>query len=355
MIEEETFTTPLLSWFEQHGRKHLPWQKPKNAYRVWVSEIMLQQTQVTTVIPYYIKFMQQFPTIQALAAAHIDSVFAQWSGLGYYRRASFLHQTARIIMRDFQGQFPHDMEQIKGLPGIGPSTAAAICSLAFNQAHAILDGNVQRILTRYFAIDTPITQASTRRLLQEKADGCMAKTHCAEYTQAIMDLGATVCLPKNPRCSACPLQVSCKAHLQQNTADYPVKIAKKKVPTKHIQVILLHNTNESVYLEKRPQQGIWSQLWSLPMLEMDQCLQIHFTQPHELHDVDIAPITRIKHTFSHFIWQMQVLGIAITPSAALKHAKNAPGQWFHRDNLAQLGLAKPISQLLLDFLNVKMH
>ena len=206
MIEDPTFTAPLLVWFEQHGRKHLPWQEPKDAYRIWVSEIMLQQTQVITVIPYFIKFMQQFSDIRALAAANVDDVFAQWSGLGYYRRAAYLHQTARIVMHDYQGQFPNDIEQIKALPGIGPSTAAAISSLAFDQAHAILDGNVQRILTRYFAIDAPITQARTRRLLQEKADHCMSRTRCANYTQAIMDLGATVCLPKNPRCSECPLQ-----------------------------------------------------------------------------------------------------------------------------------------------------
>ncbi|AHE67433.1 A/G-specific adenine glycosylase [Legionella oakridgensis ATCC 33761 = DSM 21215] len=223
----EHFTLPLLQWFHQYGRKDLPWQIPGNAYAVWISEIMLQQTQVRTVIPYFLRFMNTFPTLRTLACASEDQVLAQWSGLGYYSRARNLHKTAKIICNDFHDYFPDDIETLMKLPGIGPSTAAAIASLAFNKPTAILDGNVKRVLCRYFLIAGSMEQTSVTRQLWQLAKQCMPLHDCAAYTQAIMDLGATCCTIKSPNCSNCPLHTTCLAYQTNEVAHYPHKKLKK--------------------------------------------------------------------------------------------------------------------------------
>ena len=205
------FSLPLLEWFNCHGRKDLPWQHPRSAYRVWISEIMLQQTQVKTVIPYFNHFIAKFPDIQQLAHAYEDRVLAQWSGLGYYSRARNLHKTAKIICEKYKGEFPRELADLIALPGIGPSTAAAIASQAFNQATPILDGNVKRVLCRYFLIDGWPEHSSVKQKLWQLAKECMPTERCADYTQAIMDLGATRCTARNPDCANCPLQYTCLA------------------------------------------------------------------------------------------------------------------------------------------------
>lgn len=217
------FSQPLLQWHALYGRNNLPWQLPRTPYRVWISEIMLQQTQVQTVIPYFERFMQQFPNINTLAQANDDEVLSLWSGLGYYSRARNLHQTAKIVVQHHGGVLPDNYQLLKELPGIGPSTAAAIASQAFNQPIAILDGNVKRVLTRFFMIKGYPEQAQVKKTLWELANSCMPNENCANYTQAIMDLGSLCCTPKNPNCHNCPLQNSCLALKYEEQHLYPTK------------------------------------------------------------------------------------------------------------------------------------
>ncbi len=228
------FTHPLMAWYNRHGRKNLPWQNPRNPYKVWISEIMLQQTQVKTTIPYFEKFITRFPDIASLAAAELDEVLSHWAGLGYYRRAHHLHQAAKILQKEYLGIFPKDAQQILALPGIGRTTAAAIASLAFDQPLAIMDGNVKRVLSRYFL-------ATTNHQLWDLAQACMATTQCGDYTQAIMDLGALCCTSKNPQCQQCPLHKHCKAYQQNIVQDYPQKKPKKNLPTQQQHFLVLYN------------------------------------------------------------------------------------------------------------------
>jgi len=225
----QNFTRPLLTWFGEHGRKDLPWQHPRSAYRVWISEIMLQQTQVKTVIPYFLRFLARFPDIKTLAQADEDDVLSCWSGLGYYSRARNLHKTALIIAENFKGQFPDDIKELVQLPGIGDSTAAAIASLAYNKPTAILDGNVKRVLSRYFQVRGLSQQSAVKQKLMTIANQCMSHDFCADYTQAIMDLGATCCTVKTPACTRCPLQTTCGAYKNNQVADYPEKKPKKNI------------------------------------------------------------------------------------------------------------------------------
>ncbi|OJX94599.1 MAG: A/G-specific adenine glycosylase, partial [Legionella sp. 40-6] len=260
----DKFSTPLLKWYEIHGRKNLPWQLPRSPYRVWISEIMLQQTQVQTVIPYFERFMKVFPDIETLAYAQDDEVLALWSGLGYYSRARNLHKTAQIIVNEFASIFPQTLTQLINLPGIGESTAAAILSQAFNQRTAILDGNVKRVLSRFFMISGSVDQAATKRKLWSLADACMPEIQCADYTQAIMDLGATCCTPKNYNCVSCPVNTSCLAFNHGEQENYPTKKVKKQIPTVQKKFLVLTNHDGKIYLEKNPSTGIWGGLWCLP-------------------------------------------------------------------------------------------
>lgn len=246
----EQFNKPLLQWFALNGRKNLPWQIPRTAYRVWISEIMLQQTQVQTVIPYFERFMDKFPSIDDLGKAHDDEVLALWSGLGYYSRARNLHKTAQIILNEYQGIFPQDLTLLNELPGIGASTAGAILSQAFNMPTAILDANVKRVLTRFFAIKGYPEQTQVKKTLWALANSCMPQEHCADYTQAIMDLGATCCTTKKPNCFNCPLQDNCKALQDKEQHLYPTKKIKKPVPVQQQQFLVLCNAQGDIYLEK---------------------------------------------------------------------------------------------------------
>ncbi|MFZ4077298.1 MAG: A/G-specific adenine glycosylase, partial [Legionellaceae bacterium] len=269
--EVSDFTPLLLEWFVLNGRTNLPWQNPRTPYAVWISEIMLQQTQVKTVIPYFLRFMARFPDIQTLAQAPEDDVLAHWSGLGYYSRGRRLHQTAQRLLNDFDATLPMDLKTLMSLPGIGASTAAAIASLAYNQPTAILDGNVKRVLSRFFMVEGDPQKASTHKTLKTWADLCMPSFQCADYTQAIMDLGATVCTPKSPTCHTCPLQQGCKAHQHELTEHYPQKAVKKTLPHKTQLFPLIHTEDQKIYLEKRPSKGLWGGLWCLPWLEIDAC------------------------------------------------------------------------------------
>ncbi|MDP3706441.1 MAG: A/G-specific adenine glycosylase [Legionellaceae bacterium] len=341
------FTQTLLNWYERHGRKHFPWQNPRSDYRVWVSEIMLQQTQVKTVIPYFTRFIERFPDIQALANAAEDDVFSHWSGLGYYSRARNLHKTAKIIHTQYANRFPNDWEQLKSLPGIGPSTAAAIASLAYNQPTAILDGNVKRVLSRYFLIDGFSDQADVQRKLWQLANECMPHEHCADYTQAIMDMGATCCTGKNPSCAICPLQSSCLAYQTNDVANYPQKKPKTPRPTRFQQFLLLHTTERTIYLEKRPPTGIWGGLWCLPCIEMDDNPETYVQHHYNIQPTHVKKIMTMKHSFSHFHLHISV--VSLQSKASGDAVIECSGRWFSDDELNKIGLAKPVTAIIDHF------
>ncbi len=323
------FTSPLLSWYDLHGRKNLPWQHPYTPYRVWLSEIMLQQTQVKTVIPYFIRFISHFPDIHLLSQAEEDTVLALWSGLGYYSRARNLHRTAQIVSQSFDGNFPQDTATLMTLPGIGASTAAAISALAFEQPSAILDGNVKRVLSRYFLVEGAINQKDVEKKLLELANQCLSTVRPRAYTQAIMDLGATCCTPKNPACVRCPVSKHCGAYNSQQTHLFPHKASRKAVPSKTTQFLLMH-TEDSVYLEKRPSEGIWGGLWCLPTRE-------------ELLQFDPTLFMQFKHQFTHFQLHLEILRQYIQD----QEIPSLKGAWVKRNELHTLGLPKPM-KLILD-------
>ncbi len=343
----QTFTNPLLAWFDKHGRKNLPWQFPQNAYRIWISEIMLQQTQVKTVIPYFNRFIDNFPEVKQLALASEDDVLAYWSGLGYYSRARNLHKTAKIIYADFQSEFPSDLQQLTALPGIGPSTAAAIASLAFDKPTAILDGNVKRVLSRYFLIDGPLAAAYVNQQLWQLANECMPIEHCAKYTQAIMDMGATCCTTKNPNCEQCPLQTTCRAKQHAVVANYPQKKIKVTLPVKRQQLILLHTDNNLIYLEKRPPTGIWGGLWCLPSIELDVCPISYIQTRYKLQVTNKQDIMKIKHSFSHF--HLHISALSLQSDRSAHSIAEYPGDWFHSNDMSKLGLSKPVRMIIDQF------
>lgn len=341
----EQFSASLLHWFQTHGRKNLPWQHPRTAYRVWIAEIMLQQTQVQTVIPYFERFIARFPSIEILSKASDDEVLSQWSGLGYYSRARNIHRTAKIIVEQYQGDFPKELNDLLSFPGIGPSTAAAIASQAFNQATAILDGNVIRVLSRHFMVEGWHGISQVKKKLWELANACMSPDHCADYTQAIMDLGATCCT-KKPQCSQCPVQTTCQAYLNQVTANYPFKKIKRPIPTKKQQFLLLHDELDRIYLEKRPSKGLWGGLWCLPVVEENKDPVDYIEKNYQLVCLHQRLLTTIKHSFSHFHLHIEAISLAVTSA---NNTSIPAKDWFCEADLPKLGLAKPISHILEHF------
>ncbi len=348
-----TFSQTLLAWFDTHGRKDLPWQHPRSAYRVWISEIMLQQTQVKTVIPYFTRFIQRFPDVATLALASEDEVLAHWSGLGYYSRARNLHQSARILHTRYNGIFPEELDELKSLPGIGDSTAAAIASQAFNQPTAILDGNVRRVLSRYFLVAGSPAQAQVKNKLWELATACMPQQHCADYTQAIMDMGATCCTSRKPLCVTCPLQTTCGAFQNNAVDEYPGKKPKKILPVKQQQFLLLHNQQNSIYLEKRPPTGLWGGLWCLPGIDMDSCPSSYVRDTLKMKTEDAQELMRLKHSFSHYHLHIQALSLHSTVLGDT--VSECTGRWFSADETKHLGLAKPVSVIIQKFLTRQLE
>lgn len=293
------FSERLLSWFDQFGRHDLPWQQNINPYRVWVSEIMLQQTQVKTVIPYFEKFMTSFPTLADLAAASQEAVLSHWAGLGYYARGRNLHKAAQIIMQQHNGQFPADFDAIVALPGIGRSTAGAVLSIALNQRYAILDGNVKRVLARYFAVEGWPGEKTIEKSMWQLAEDLTPQQRFNDYTQAIMDLGATLCTRSKPSCEACPVQSDCQAFKLGLVSQYPYKKPKKDKPTKQAWLLLQEDQQGQIYLQKRPQKGIWGGLWSLPEFESLQSCQESLQSQRRLVK-SLLEWPSFRHTFSHY-------------------------------------------------------
>lgn len=339
----ELFQQEVLAWFDLKGRKGLPWQQSISPYRVWLSEVMLQQTQVATVIPYFNRFIQRFPDIEALASESLDSVLHLWSGLGYYARARNLHKTAKIIS-DNGGVFPDELELLVALPGIGRSTAGAILSIAFNKSYPILDGNVRRVLARHYAISgwPGLTKTSQQLWAISTLHTPIQRT--ADYTQAMMDLGATLCTRSKPLCSECPIQQSCLAKRGNNIQLFPTPKPAKAIPVKQIVFLILQDHQAQYLLEKRPESGIWGGLWSF--LEFDSIEHvIAWSLEKNASCQIIKQLKQQRHTFSHYHLDYTVV-IAKTakPFSNIMEANRLV--WYKVEQIKLLGLPAPIKKLL---------
>ena len=341
-----SFSTRVLDWYDRHGRHDLPWQQQRTPYRLWIAEIMLQQTQVATVIPYYLRFMQAFPELHTLANAPLDRVLEQWSGLGYYSRARNLHKAARIIATEHNGQFPHEFEQLMALPGIGQSTAGAILAQALDQRHAILDGNVKRVLCRYHAVDGWPGKTTVQKQLWQFAEQHTPGKRIADYTQAMMDLGATLCRRSSPQCTQCPLQTDCKASMTNQVKKFPLPRPRKKLPVKAARLLILTDAaSGSILLEKRPPTGIWGGLWSLPEAEVDEHIEQVCHQRWGLKVLSNEDCDPFRHTFSHYHLditpcrvQVQLDGVNIREQGDII--------WCQSEDAQQRALATPVTRII---------
>jgi len=343
-----SFSSALLKWHDKHGRHDLPWQQNKTAYRIWISEIMLQQTQVATVISYYNNFMARFPDLTALANAKLDEVLHLWTGLGYYARARNLHRTAQIIVNDFNGHFPDKLEAVIALPGIGRSTAAAILALSDNQHHAILDGNVKRVLTRFYAIEGWPGKKQVEQLLWQHAERLTPKKKTAQYTQAIMDLGATICKRSKPECTTCPLHVHCLAHKTDTVSHYPFAKPKKNIPVRSTIMLLLRDSDNKVFLQQRPPAGIWGGLWSLPEADckpVSRSVSQWSQQQLSLQIDNIVFEKSLRHTFSHFHLDITPVyaSVIANTSSVMEQTESV---WYNTCEPDARGFAAPVKKLL---------
>jgi A/G-specific adenine glycosylase len=343
----DSFACDLLKWYDQHGRHDLPWHHNRTPYRVWVSEIMLQQTQVTTVIPYYQAFMERFPDVKALAEAPTDDVLSHWSGLGYYARARNLQKAARTVVEKHGGEFPDTQEELEQLAGIGRSTAAAIIAQSHGKRATILDGNVKRVLTRYHAISGWPGQTATQNRLWEKAEQHTPHERIRDYTQAIMDLGAMVCTRTRPDCEQCPVSEGCEARKRNEVGLYPDSKPKKAKPEKTTWMLIVEDKDGRILLERRPPSGIWGGLWSLPELDpaygADE-LQEACTQRLGLDCQEPGLIGSFRHTFSHYHLHIQPARMVAVSQANI--ADQDHYRWIHRDQALDLGLPAPVRTLL---------
>lgn len=341
----KSFSNRVLSWFELHGRHDLPWQRDPTPYAVWVSEIMLQQTRVTTVIPYYERFLQRFPDVRALAAAPLDEVLHHWSGLGYYARARNLHRAAGELLQRHAGAFPESIAEVQALPGIGRSTAGAILSLALGQRHPILDGNVKRVLARHAAVPGWPGKVAVQRELWELAEQRTPATGVASYNQAMMDLGATLCTRSSPACEQCPVAADCSARSAGEQADYPGRRGARALPVREARFLLLRDPQGRVLLEQRPAQGIWGGLWSLPELDIGAdphawCAARGLSVSGEARELPPR-----RHTFSHFHLDIHPLEIPLAePGCRLADGDRM--SWYNPKRPDPRGLAAPVSRLL---------
>ncbi len=339
------FSKSLTQWYRKSGRHDLPWQENPDSYRVWVSEIMLQQTQVSTVIPYYQRFMQTFPDVARLAKADIDQVLHLWTGLGYYARARNLHKAAQLICSEHAGSFPTELEALISLPGIGRSTAGAILSLSLNQSVPILDGNVKRVLTRYHAVTGWPGQKKIEDQLWLLAEEHTPKHNAAEYTQAIMDLGATLCTRSQPQCPDCPVKAGCQAEKQNLQHLLPEKKPKKTLPVKKTIFVIIENGSGEVLLERRPPSGIWGGLWGFPECPVDEDLKQWLdTNKGYLADI-VDEQSLIRHTFSHFHLDIRPIKLKLRGSANRIEDK-AEECWYKPDGDQSLGMAAPVKKLI---------
>ncbi len=342
----DTFATRLLHWFDRDGRHDLPWQHPRTPYRVWLSEIMLQQTQVQVVIPYFDRFVRELPGIAELAAADPDHVIALWSGLGYYARARNLQQAARLCIERHGGELPADFAALSALPGIGRSTAGAILAQAHDLRFAILDGNVKRTLARYHGIEGWPGSGPVEKQLWELAETHLPHERLADYTQAIMDFGATLCTRSDPSCVLCPMQDNCVALREGRTAQLPETKPGKPMPERRTIMLVLRDGSGRVLLSRRPPTGVWSGMWSLPEVE-DHDGARAFVAKHTSADFEVnRPLALIEHGFSHYKLHIApLLWSGVDPSAA-RIGDNADLRWLALEALDEVGLPAPVRKLL---------
>lgn len=348
MNQTQSFATRILHWFNQHGRKNLPWQQDPTPYRVWISEIMLQQTQVQTVIPYFERFIARFPDVAMLAEAPVDQVLHLWTGLGYYARARNLHKAAQQVCGEHQGKFPTDVDALQTLPGIGRSTAGAIAALSMGISAPILDGNVKRVLTRHFAIAGWPEQSAVKNELWTLAEKLTPQHQVGDFTQAMMDLGATVCRRTNPLCELCPLEADCEARLTDAISEFPGKKPKKQLPVKAVKMAVVQNPRGDVLLEKRPPSGIWGSLYAFPAKSLqDEANAIAESRTaYENLPLDgAATLPLLRHSFTHF-------HLDITPvHANCQHLDQEIADrhqliWYPLDGSVEVGLAAPVKKII---------
>lgn len=340
---ETSFAVLVERWQVEHGRSDLPWKQLRDPYRVWLSEVMLQQTQVKTVLNYYERFLERFPDVHALAMASEDDVFAMWSGLGYYSRARNLHRCAQQVVFSHNGAFPQTVQELQALPGIGRSTAGAIAAFCFAQRAPILDANVRRVLTRFLAFEGDLAVSANEKLLWEKAITLLPSEHLAQsmprYTQGLMDLGAMVCLPRKPLCGQCPVQGQCAAHSHGNPERYPVRTRKLVRKAESWWLLLLRDEQGRVYLERRGTKGIWSGLHCMPVFGDSAKLALH---PAWSDAAQTKELPAFLHVLTHRDLYLHPFVLDVSTSDVKDHA----GDWFSREQWQGLGLPAPIRRLL---------
>jgi len=341
----DAFAKALLAWFDVHGRSNLPWQHPRTPYRVWLSEVMLQQTQVRTVIPYFERFVLALPDLAELASAPQDRVLALWSGLGYYSRARNLQRCAQLCVEQHHGKLPDSIEQLAALPGIGRSTAAAILAQAHGQSHAILDGNVRRVLARFHGVHGWTGSSAVQGALWKLAESHTPLERVADYTQAIMDLGAMVCTRSKPRCGECPLRSACTALREGLTAILPQPKPTRKIPTRTTTMLIARDPDGRVLLERRPPTGIWARLWSLPQDIDPAATPPRLVLPGVVGEDELRTLPQLTHTFSHF--RLLITPIVLDVDRRQAQVSDDPDlAWFSANELAELGLPAPVRKLL---------
>ena len=337
------FASRLITWQKMHGRHDLPWQNTSDPYAIWVSEIMLQQTQVSSVIGYYRKFMQRFPNITSLALATQEDVLQHWSGLGYYSRARNLHHAATIIMEQCHGDFPQDFAIIQTLPGIGRSTAAAIASFAFNQIQTILDGNVKRVLARHFLVKGWPSSPKVEKDLWRLAEELLPEQDMVAYTQGLMDLGATLCSRSKPQCNNCPLIKTCRAYQDNRVAELPTPKPRKVIPEKFTTMLILQHGDE-VLLEKRPPAGIWGGLWSFPETDAKLGFETIVLNQFGMIVEVLQPLPALSHAFTHFKLHIQPQPMQVlTVSPNICEPKYV---WLSIDDAIGAAISTPIRKIL---------
>lgn len=332
------FARRLLDWWTRHGRHDLPWQHPREPYRVWVAEIMLQQTRVSTVIPYFERFMARFPTLPDLAVAGVDDVLAYWSGLGYYARARNLHRAARVIADEYDGEFPRDRETLETLPGLGRSTAAAVAAQAFDLPEPILDGNAKRVIARHAGIEGWPGEHAVERALWREAGSRMPRERAADYTQAVMDLGSTVCLRRKPRCGECPVRLDCSAFTTARTDGIPAPRPRRDRPRRTACMALVRDCDDRILLVRRAPAGIWGGLWSLP--QADSVMELKRMLPEA---GGWEPAGGFEHGFTHFILCAELHATRLDGPAPVRDADR---YWATPADLPGLALPAPIRTLL---------
>ncbi|SEO48437.1 A/G-specific DNA-adenine glycosylase [Duganella sp. CF517] len=355
---DPSFSSDLIGWQKQHGRHALPWQNTTDAYLIWLSEIMLQQTQVSAVLGYYARFLERFPTLRELAAAPVEDVMAQWSGLGYYTRARNLHKCAQRVVAEYDGVFPSDPALLAELPGIGRSTAAAISAFSSGTRAAIMDGNVKRVFARVFGIDAYPGERRTEEMMWRRAEALLPEQGIESYTQGLMDMGATLCTRSSPSCERCPMQPRCVAFATNRTRDLPVRKPKKTSPEKH-SVMLAIIDNGQVLLEQRPPTGIWGGLLSLPELDGhvlaedddipaagDDALILAVGKFGEMESHE--RLSTVTHVFTHY--KLHIAPYRVTLARRVPMAAEAGHVWYDAAKLADAALPAPIKKLLLELM-----